>query len=299
MKRFILHLGIFAIMMVACDIAVGYVGNHLVTHSKGGDTNRKNNIANRANEDVLIFGSSRAIHHYDPNILEEVFNMPSYNCGFDGNGIICAFGYIKMIEQRYCPKMIIYDIIPSFDLLASDNHTYLGQLRYYYDRDDIDSIFWSVDVAERYKMVSTMYRFNSMLPQLIMDNISPLHSDNKGYRPLDGEMSDNIKPLKEQTNITYDRLKLHYIERLIEDCRGKTLLVFAVSPMYENTDNEVLAPIKVLCEEYEVPLLNHYTDTSFNYTREYFSDRSHLNRRGATEYSRVIASEIKQMLEKR
>lgn len=41
--------------------------------------------------------------------------------------------------------MLIYDVQTSFDLLEGDNHKYLGGLRYYYDRQGIDSIFWNVD----------------------------------------------------------------------------------------------------------------------------------------------------------
>ncbi len=226
-----------------------------------------------------------------------MLGLSSYNCGFDGNGIIGAYGYFRMVMNHYFPKVVVYEVTRGFDLLEGDDHTYLGELRFYYDREGVDSIFWSVDPTERFKMLVKMYRFNSSFPQLIMDKFHPMQSDNKGFKAVDKEMSGNIKPMEEQTDIKYDSLKLRYIERLIEDSKGKTLLVFTVSPMYENTDDEVLAPVKALCKEYGVPLLNHYTDSAFNYTREYFSDRTHLNRTGATEYSKVVAAEIKQLLE--
>ncbi len=296
MKKFLLRICIFALIMVLCDIMMGFVGNYFVDNAKGGDTARKNYIANDTDEDVLIFGSSRAIHHYDPNIFEDSLVLTAYNCGFDGNGIICAYGFFHMIEERYHPKILIYEVTPSFDLLVSDDHRYLGQLRFFYDRDGIDSIFWNIDKVEKYKMMSQMYRYNSMLPQLITDNLHPLHSDNKGYRPLDDNKEVREPKEKENNEVyEYDGLKLYYIERLIEDCKGKTQLVFAISPWYKNTKENVLKPIQTLCDKHNIPLINHYTDTTFNNNKNFFNDSAHLNHYGATKYSKVLVIEIKRL----
>ncbi len=296
---------------------MGIVGAALVNNAKGGYTKRQTYISNDLDSEILIFGSSRALQHYDPNIFEDSLGMTAYNCGFEGNGIISAYGYIKMIEKRYYPKIIIYEIMPRLDLLSRDNHTFLGILKYFYDKDGIDSIFWSIDKTERYKMISSMYRYNSMLPLIIMDNFHPFHNYDKGYRPL----CDNkgIVPIKmnipkknrkknnpsnvRRTNYKqriprYDNLKLYYLERLIKDCKGKTTLVFIVSPWYKNKAEDILKPIQVLCEKYDVPLISHFTDSTFNDKKDYFYDASHLNRRGAMEYSKTIASEIKLLIDK-
>ncbi len=298
MRRLFIISGVLILIVVTLDIVVGIVGVTLVNHAKGGDTKRKTYISNDVDANILIFGSSRAAHHYDPAVLEDSLELSAYNCGFDGNGIICAYGYIKMIEKRYHPKVIIYEVTPGFDLLVGDNHKYLGQLRYFYDRGDIPDIFCNVDKKERYKMVSNMYRFNSALPQLVMDNLHPLRSDNKGYRPLnDGKEVHEPKENLDKECYEYDSLKLYYIERLINDCTGTTTLVFTISPLYTNTSDGVLAPIQSLCAKYGVPLINHYTDSAFNNHQEYFNDASHLNVHGATEYSKVVAAEIKTLLQ--
>ncbi len=297
MKKFLLRTFIFAILMIVCDVVVGKVGDYLVAHAKGGTTSRINYMANDTNEDILFFGSSRAIHHYDPNIFEDSLGLTAYNCGFDGNGIICAYGFFRMIEERYHPKFLIYDIASGFDLKSGDNNKYLGRLKTFYDRDCVDSIFWKVDDLERYKMTSKMYRYNSIIPRLVTDNLHPLKTYNKGYLPLDKEMKQDPKPEESDEHVEYDSLKLYYLERLINDCRGKTQLVFAESPKYENTNDDVLRPIKSLCDKYGIPFISHFTDTAFNNHREYFSDRTHLNRLGATKYSEEVAVEVKNLEE--
>ncbi len=296
MKKFFIRLGILALIMLACDFAVGFAGAKLVENAKGGDTKRKRYIAREVNADVLVFGSSRAIHHYDPDILGEELGMSVYNCGFDGNGIVCAYGFYEMITRRYCPKVILYEVTSGFDTNVGDNNKYLWNLRYFYDSKGIDSIFWNVDRAERYKMISRMYRFNSALPQLVTDNLHPLHDDNKGYRPMDREMKTEAKPIEIQEAHKFDSLKLFYLERLIKDSQGKMKLIFMVSPYYRKTDDGELEPVRELCDKYGIPLLNHSTDSTLNSKREFFYDSYHMNRRGATEYSKMISREIKAAL---
>ncbi|MCD8290158.1 MAG: hypothetical protein LUC91_01495 [Prevotella sp.] len=130
-----------------------------------------------------------------------------------------------------------------------------------------------------------------------MDNLHPLHGDIKGYRPQDKEMTSEPNLSESDGVLEYDSLKLYYLERLIKDCQGKTQLIFSASPLYKQTKEDNLDMIKTICDKYEIPLINHYTDTAFNNKRNYFYDRVHLNRRGATAYTKVVAGEIKRILE--
>ena len=67
--------------------------------------------------------------------------MTCFNCGQNGNGIVLFYGWWKVISERYHPKMIIYDITTDFDLLAGDNHKYLGWLKEAYDRNGVKEVF--------------------------------------------------------------------------------------------------------------------------------------------------------------
>lgn len=155
MKRFFVKIIIFGVLVLAIDMAVGLIFPMLVSNAKGGDNKRNNYICNDTKEDILVFGSSRAIHHYNPEMISDSTGMTCYNCGQDGNGIILNHARLKIITERYAPKYIIYDVTPGFDLLAGDdNHKYLGMLRAYYDRNGIPGIFESVDQTEKYKMQS-------------------------------------------------------------------------------------------------------------------------------------------------
>ena len=119
-----------------------------------------------------------------------------------------------------------------------------------------------------------------------------------GYIPLDGTMEHQPKPYSaEYTNQEPDSVKLKYMRKLIHDAQTKgTKVILCISPRYGASPNGDLDPIIKLAKEEQVPLLNHYTDKRFTTKKEYFKDSFHLNRIGATAYTKMIASEIKPLL---
>ena len=132
--------------MIVIDCVIGTMFSTLLAKAKGGNNARNNYINDYTTQDILIFGSSRAIHHYHPTIISDSTDMTCYNCGQDGNGVILNYGRLLMIGKRYKPKMIIYDVQNTFDLTAGeDNHKYLAWLKAYYDHEGVDNIFDSVD----------------------------------------------------------------------------------------------------------------------------------------------------------
>lgn len=298
MKKFFVRLIVLFLLVLTVDCFVGYAIEYFQKNAIGGDNGRNNYICNTTSEDILIFGSSRASHHYVPMIIEDSLNMSCYNCGQDGNGIILSYARYRMISERYTPKFIIYDVAFSFDLQKNDNRKYLSWLRPYYKRNGVDSIFWSVDHLERYKMYSNMYQYNSNFVQIISDSFIPQQSDIKGYRPLYGTM--DYEPITKSSNsdntMKYDSLKLYYFEKLIKECLGKTKLIFFLSPYYINTDLSTYKPIIDLCIKYNIPFINHLNDKDFIGNKDYFEDSTHLNNKGAEYYTKKIISEIRKYI---
>lgn len=299
MKKFIEKIIVLALLLVAVDCTVGLACHYLKHHSKGGDTGRMIFIADEMKEEVLIFGSSRAIHHYDPRIVEDSLELACYNCGRDGNGIIFNYGLYRLFRDRYAPRMIVYDVEPSYDVLEEHNkEKYLAWLRYFYDRPGIDSIFWSVDATERWKMRSFMRQYNEKFVQLVSDWHRPLQQDIKGYRPGTGIIAD--EPAKASyigNGIYFDSLKMTYFKRLVADCKARgTQLVFAASPYYWGGDSAVFAPVVELAHSEGIPFLYHCDDEGWLGNVDFFYDSVHMNGAGAEAYTKRIMKEIKPYL---
>lgn len=299
MKKFLLRIVIFFVFLLVADIIAGIIFPLLINKAKGGDNWRNNYICNKANEDILVFGSSRAIHHYNPMIISDSMNMSCYNCGQDGNGIILNYGRYNMIMQRYMPKIVIYDIQPSFDLLGNDdNHKYLRCLKNYYDRNGIQKIFESVDETEKFKMMSNLYRYNSSFVQIVSDCISPQQSSGQnGYRPLYGEM-DRMKISKKEEHkdvVYYDSLKLTYINRFINMSKG-VKLIFVISPTWNGMNSSDYKPIQEICHDKGILFINFANNPKYIHNYAYFKDGAHLNSKGADEFTKDFMNILKRMI---
>lgn len=300
MKKFIILIFALFAILAGIDIATGLVFDKLTLSAKRGYTGRNEFIADKLHDPVLVFGSSRSVHHYDPQVLADSLGVPCYNCGQDGMGIITFYGRFKLLTARYTPRLIIYDVTTDFDLRRNDNVTYLTWLKPYYNRPGIDSIFWHVEPTERVKMLSNMFRYNGKALQIITDNKPGDDNDDalKGFVPLDGIMTYDKEEDATKTQVDFDPVKLYYISRLVKDCSAKGIrLVFAISPLYNSIKqpDAYLADFLTLARKQNVPVINHYYDTRFATNKNLFQDTYHMNRSGAEIYTSMLAHEIKQL----
>lgn len=293
MKRFVIKLLYFLAILFVLDRGFGLSMKYLQDHAKGGYVGHHNYILNQANEEILIFGSSRALHHYNPQIIEDSLRMSCYNCGQDGNGIVLFYGWWQIIKDRYQPKMIIYDVNPGFDLLiGEDNSKYLGWLRSEYDNEGVKKVFEVIDPTEKYKMMSMMYRYNSKFLQNIIDYFHPIFSiTSNGFLPLKGEM-DKMKIKSKKTNdaeLVFDSQKLTYMENFIEDVKARGInLVFIASPVWYGVPEERFKPLKDICMKQGVQFYNYSNDSNYVHNDVMFKDGSHLNSYGADEFTKNI-----------
>ena len=141
----------------------------------------------KVDADVVVIGSSKASHHYVPQMLEDSLGMTSYNCGQDG----CFFLYqnciINMILDRYTPKVILWDIQPE-SFIKNDVANEYQNIRYltpYYRSSQ-----WVKHYIDRespkmpIRMLSEMYGYNSKLFNYIFPLVTHASSTKHGYIPL-------------------------------------------------------------------------------------------------------------------
>lgn len=297
MKRFVLRLFVFLFLMFILDYGFGMAMKYMQDHAKGGYVRHHNYILHQANEEILIFGSSRAIHHYNPKIITDSLGMSCYNCGQDGNGIVLFYGWWQLIEDRYHPKMIIYDVNPNFDLLVSeDNHKYLGWLRSEYENKRVKQIFEDIDPTEKYKMHSMMFRYNSKFLQIITDCIHPLFRiSSNGYLPYQGKMDKMRIKYKKNEDIRIDSLKLRYIHEFVKDTKKCGVkLVFVASPIWYGTDEKEINCIKNISKMYNIPFYDFSNNNSYVHKDVLFKDGNHLNSKGADLFTSELSHLLKE-----
>ena len=295
MKQFLIKILVYFCIILVIEILFGYVFNHMVEGAVGGNNGRINYICNQTNEELLVFGSSRAAHHYNPKILMDSLGVTCNNCGEDGNGIILNYGRFLMMLERYRPKIIIYDVAISFDLLTNDNHKYIGKLKPYYERDGIKQVFLTVDHTEQWKMMSQLYRFNSNFLTIIADRFHPIRSMGfQGFSPLEGQIDKmKVRQIDEKPKAyQFDSLKINFLNKFIDKAEN-IKLVFVESPLWYETDTLQLAPIRGICMRRNIPLVDFSNNPKYVGNNYFFKDGTHLNACGADEFTKDLIIELK------
>lgn len=291
MRKFIIKIIMFFIAIAVLDFLFGSVCRYMNSHAKGGGVKSRYYVCKESNEDLLVFGSSRAKHHYVPDIIEDSLGLSCYNTGEDGNGIIYCYGVLKMITKRYIPKVIIYDV-SVFDVRKDDNTKYLDLLKAYYDEPGIDTIFWTVEPKTRLMMHSNLYRYNTQCLRMIGNYLHSMGNYPKGYAALHRIMDyePEIKSNCSKEILDTDEIKIRYFEQFVKFARSNGIeLICCVSPYYyTNAHTTYCEPIIKLCNDYNVPFYNLGKNSQFSHNKQLFQDQSHLNDIGAHLYTEFV-----------
>ena len=294
----------FCVLLIAADRAVGTWSEKMYHKSKYGILRRQIYCLTESQDELMILGSSRAAHHYVPQIFEDSLGMSCYNAGSDGMCIYYHYGILASRIQRGCPpKMIILEVIGT-DVEVSQSATFSLDAaldRYaphYGEFAEIDSMFAMNGWKEKVKLLSKTYKYNSKLVQTIKCNYIPWPED-RGYEALNGVMKisegeqapDVLAPSSVEPNI--EERKLVYLQKFIDDCKHNNIeLVMCYSPYYNQATPASICLIQEIAEKNDIMFLNYCDEVNFQ-KPEYFQDASHLNDTGAKEYSKEITRKLK------
>ena len=296
---FFTRLSVLLITVFLLDLIIGSVLKKFYFKQKSGLEYRSTYSIEKTTADVLIFGSSTANHDYIPEIFEKALNMPAYNVGRDGTSVFYDFSVLEMILKRYSPKIVILD----FDKqeFSKDEQSYdrlTSLLPYYKDHPEIDKIVDLKSPFEKYKLVSKIYPYNSLIFTIAAGNAEfnkKRERDMNGYVPLNDVWGFPIKDGSSFINYEADSNKVRAYECFINNCiKAKVELYIVCSPVFvkPNYVNKSVIIGKEIADKYHVKFFDYSKDSSLLSRPELFFDLAHLNDEGAKVYSNMVAEKI-------
>lgn len=295
MKQLLIHIAIVACLFFLFDRTLGLGLKYLYSQSNATDEYKISYSNETTCDSVLIFGSSRALHHYVPSIIEKEIGLTCYNVADWGiNNIYYHYGLLSNIMSRYIPKAIVFEIHPS-DWLetpfsgkerAGALAPYCGMSNGCDEMLKLSGKYWPCQL-------SWVYRFTGSFPNLITGKIGSMDRNLKGWKPMDGAM-DTTGVVAEEYPFPIDQQRIALLERFIQDCKKNNIqLILTFSPMYICSNKDILQFSRKLAKEHHLTFIDHYRDSNFVGHAELFYDFGHLNRKGAECYSHTIAQELK------
>ncbi len=292
--KLILLLGIVFIL----DFSIGHILRYYFYKQEVGRLSRAIYAIDKTTADVLIFGSSTAYHHYNPQVVKERLKQSCYNAGSPGQGILFDEAVLKAVLKRYTPKLVILDVNLREFKAGKDYYDRLSfLLPFYKDHEELRPIVDLKSPLEKFKLLSSIYAYNSTFLIIAGGNseyFKKRNSDVEGYKPLTRVWD---KPMKDYDMYDYpmDSTKIAIFKSFIADCRhAGTKLVIICSPSYKKFHQTEYSIVKVeqIAKEQNIGFINFVNDTSFTNHRDYFDDDAHLNAHGSEIFTNIVLDRI-------
>lgn len=299
--RFFYKLFLIVCILFVVDYLAGLSLKQMYFGQTSGTYYRTSYSISETNADLLIFGSSKAIHYYNPSVFEDSLHLSCYNVGKEGLEMFYHYAILKSVLQRYKPKKIILDLTREGLCFNQDSYDKIATLLPYYDSNpEMREIIYMKSPYERLKLLSKTYPYNSMiLPMLAFNTefVRKRKTHYQGFEPLQTTDTSLVRKMliaqskREVAESSIDTVKTGVFKRFIEDCiQSKVGLVVIVSPYLLNEDRgyQSIQLARSICKEYNVDFLDYCYLPGVSDNVKYFFDETHLNGVGANEFSKIV-----------
>ena len=289
---------IFLIFLYSTDILLGNMIQGLFFKQKSGSDYNLNYLLEKSRDNLIIFGSSSANHHYNSSILEDSLKVSVFNAGRDGVDILFNFAIFNSLIKRHIPKVIIFNLSPN-ELSTELKYDRLSGLLPYYEKyPEMKKVIYLKSDFEKIKLFSKIYPYNSTLLGIFngISKVTGVKTDIKGFIPIYGNI-DTLNCIEKsfQEFQQIDQNRVNALIEISETCKEKgILLILIVSPVFNINSNETpsIKIIKSISESKNILFYNFINDKRFNKKTIYFKDIGHMNYYGANTFTNIVLKQI-------
>ena len=314
MKRFITKITIFSILVYVLALGLDYMISRGLTNTYGHPFQAwKEMRSGDYPADIIIMGTSRALEHYDPHIMDSITGLQSFNLGMGGYSI-----NIELMKYRYYlrynpqPKYIIYDV--DMILLTIDTAVHQHQseqfLPLFWDgaiRKDLRNVGYSW--IDAYIPMARYWGYQTQNKRGLFESLNLKHYyDYPSYKGYTADAVDWDPTRLFPKDSIYTRIDIDAInmfEAFVDECNTNGIqLIFVTSPVFYTTVemapdwNRYIAWYDSIAEANNIPYLN-YMDHPICRDSTYFNAGVHLTPEGSKMFSIMLSNDLleKQVIE--
>lgn len=313
MQRFLVRLSLFLLPIVLLAYPLDYFFSQSLRRSNQylGELEVWNDIyQGRAACDLAIYGSSRAWVQFDPAILQDSLGVRVYNFGIDGHNFWLQYlRHLELIRLNRPPRTIVLSV--DVFSLEKNKELYMAEqfLPYMLWNSTIRSFTSSYVGYSTMEYYLPLIRYSGKMEALKLIGKSMAHGlrpdprfRHQGYLGMDRQWAADLERAKSELagyTIRIDPPSVRLFERFIQECRTlgiRLILVYApehVSGQQYITNRSALVQrYQDVAARHQLPFLN-FSGDSICLDRRLFYNATHLNRTGATLFTRKLAGMLK------
>ncbi|GHT53752.1 hypothetical protein AGMMS49982_17340 [Bacteroidia bacterium] len=306
MKQFLIKLSIYGILLVIGAFVLEFIleKGHRNYRTEGFST-WHDIFDSKMNTDAIILGNSRAWCHINPETLDSVLHINSYNLGMDWTPFGMQYVMFKVFEKyNRKPNLVIQnvDFVTLYRPVENINKSMFAP---YIHEDLIKNELRKMGMSE-VELNIPLFQYPEYQP--IMRGLKGLisHSSDDRYKGYQGKEvtwdgSALEKKLSQDSLISIIEPEIvELFDSFLNECKEKEIQVILVfTPMYYKAteftkDKEQLFNLcHSFAEKYNIPFLD-YSHDPLCYDTVYFFNAQHLNKKGAELFSLKLANDIKE-----
>lgn len=267
-------------------------------------------LTGQVNADIIISGSSRALTHYDPRIIQEVTGRSCYNIGLNGSQTDMQVARLRAyLRHNRKPSLVIHNLdLFSFQVTHGGVYDpgqyipYLGEPAIYDALVGINPNITRARYLPLYGYAAEDLRFTWLLGLRGLLGWGPAEDHFSGFVPRDTTWTGDFERFRSQhadgVRIDIEPAGLWQMEALLGLCQEQGIRVLLVySPEYVEmqklTSNraEAISQMLVFAERFEAGFWD-YSGHMISASRHFFYNSQHLNARGAEEFTISLARRL-------
>lgn len=315
MKAFIRDITLFSFFFLATATGVDYYYSSVIVQVSDTSTETDeysvwNDIYSKnIDAEVLIIGSSRAWVHVDPAIISSKLGSTCYNLGLDGN----YFAMQKLRLEEYLRN----NKIPELIVFSLDHNTFKRSTKYYAPEQILPFALLNNRLHKHRSMLSLSttdlifpgyrYRGKKDLTERTFSRFLRPKSFPKresGYWNPNHEWNPNIEYAQalQPNEFIPDTILFHQFKSLIKQLQNDDIdILLMYTPEYEIGGNFLANRMTIqstydsLSMELSIPY-KQYTELEMCRDTQYFYNVTHLNKKGATKFSSILAEDITKII---
>jgi hypothetical protein len=300
-KRFFAIL-IFLLGLLIADFFIGSILEKGFYSQRTGPDFQIFNSFRGDTSSVVLFGNSRAQHHYNSKLIADSLNLSFNNSGIVGGHGVFLFNFqVHELLKVRKPKVILIEMDPnSLGYWKGDYERLSVLLPFCNHYEKATELVKLKGEYQELKLLSKTYKFNSLIYSIFIYNIlSSKFNHVKSYIPLnrDTTVKQEFESLKIVYSDSVDQNKANSLINLIDLAQANGVeIVFIQSPVY--LANSEFPFIKAserffqILKDKNVKYWDYSNDFLFKNRQELFYDTQHLNSFGANTFSEIIAGKI-------
>ena len=310
MRRFLTKLAITVAALFVLAYGLDWLITKNLRHSDARMFHTYNAIYNDSLQcNALIMGSSRGQVQYSTRIIDSITGLNSYNISVDGR-CIDAEVTIYNFYRRHCPKpKVIIQNIDWGTLQMSNGYEreqYLPYLRkdndLYREIKEREDFSW----ADHYLPLMRYAGYHETIKEGLGMKAKMARPKNieRGFIATDKEWDGAAFRAIHALGFTVNDEAVEIFDRYLQRCKQEGIeVVMVFAPFYIGATEKMgsdadtmFALYQGFADKYGYPILN-YTYDSISYDTLNFYNASHLNRRGAEQFSLKLAQDLKNLLQ--